>query len=291
LRLTARAKINLYLHVLGRRADGYHLLDSLIAFAEFGDEVLIEAAPGFELFTAGPLAATLRRSLAAPAENLVLRAARALAASAGTDKGAKLTLEKRLPPAAGLGGGSSDAAVTLLGLARLWQLRLTSAELAAIGLGLGADLPACLGQPAPVFVGGIGEALAPAPDLPQAGLLLANPGLPLPTAEVFRGLRGAGASPARFRQAPRDAAALAALLAERRNDLEAPARRLAPEIDRVLGDLRALPGLLLARMSGSGATCFGLFADLETARRGAAVLAEARPHWWLQATRLAAADS
>lgn len=291
MRLTARAKINLYLHVLGRRADGYHLLDSLIAFAEYGDELVVEAARGLELAIAGPMIPALEGSLAAPADNIVLAAARALAAATGARIDARLRLDKRLPPAAGLGGGSSDAAMALRGLTRLWAVRPTAAEMQKIALQLGADVPACLRQPVPVFVGGIGEALEEAPALPPAGLLLAHPARALSTARVFNSLSDTGSPPARFDEAPHDAEALAALLAERRNDLEVPACRLVPEIDRVLGDLRALPGLLLARMSGSGAACFGLFADLAAARQAQAMLAAARPEWWIQATRLADAEA
>ena len=285
LRLAARAKINLYLHVVGRRADGYHLLDSLIAFAEFGDWLTLAAADGLELSLRGPGAAALEQSLPAPEENLVLRAAEMLR-RAGGRRGAALALEKHLPTAAGIGGGSSDAAAALVGLARLWRLDIAADELARLGLGLGADVPACLGQPAPVFAGGIGEALAPAPRLPPAGLLLVNPGIALPTPAVFRVRAGGWSRPARFEEAPGDAARLAGLLAERRNDLEPAAISLVPEIGRVLAALRVLPGALLARMSGSGATCFGLFASEAAARAGAAAVAARNPNWWVAPARL-----
>jgi 4-diphosphocytidyl-2-C-methyl-D-erythritol kinase len=286
LRLTARAKINLYLHIVGRRADGYHLLDSLIAFAEWGDQLTLTSAPGLSLRLEGAGAAALGSSLPTPDDNLVLRAARLLAEAAGSVPGAALVLDKRLPTAAGIGGGSSDAAAALAGLSRLWRLSLSRAELARLGCRLGADVPACLCQPAPVFAGGVGEVLTPAPVLPAAGLLLVNPGTALSTPAVFRARRGDWGQPARFEQAPKDAAELAALLAARRNDLEPAAISLAPEVDRVLATLRALPGMLLARMSGSGATCFGLFADRDRATEAATALRGQEPAWWVQATAL-----
>src|ERR1700676_2790982 len=173
LRLTARAKINLYLHVTGRRADGYHLMDSLVCFAELGDELTIAPAPHLSLTLDGPFAPALSSS-----DNLVLRAARLIDPTGG----ASLHLTKQLPVAAGIGGGSADAAATLVGLARLWDRPLPGAEQAR---GLGADLPVCLAS-GPSFVSGIGEKLTAAPPLPPTYLLLANPRRPLPTVEVFR---------------------------------------------------------------------------------------------------------
>ena len=286
-RYRARAKINLYLHLLGRRADGYHRLDSLIAFAEAGDEIQVAPAAALSLTIGGPFAAALEAALGGAEDNLVLRAARALAAEAGIETGARIGLQKHLPPAAGIGGGSSDAAATLLALAELWRLDADAVALARLGLGLGADVPACLAQPRSVFIGGIGDQVRPAPDLPPAAVLLVNPGLALATADVFRAFDNAWSAPARFDETPESAAALAALLAERSNDLEAPARALAPEIGEVLQRLGALPETLLARMSGSGATCFALCADLEAARSAEARLGAERPEWWTLAARLA----
>jgi 4-diphosphocytidyl-2-C-methyl-D-erythritol kinase len=288
-RYSARAKINLYLHLLGRRADGYHRLDSLIAFAEAGDEIQVAPAAALSLTIGGPFAAALEAAPGGPEDNLVLRAARALAAEAGIEAGARIGLEKRLPPAAGIGGGSSDAAATLLALAELWRLEPDAVALARLGLALGADVPACLAQPRSVFIGGIGDEVQPTPALPPAAVLLVNPGLALATADVFGAFDNAWSEPARFDEAPESAAALAALLADRGNDLEAAARALAPEIGEVLQRLEALPEVLLARMSGSGATCFALFADLEAARFAAARLGAARPEWWTLAARLAGA--
>ena len=283
----ARAKLNLYLHLLGRRGDGYHLLDSLIVFAELGDAIAVAPAERLRLTVTGPFGASLAAGLDSWESNIVTRAARALAAEAGIGAGAAIELEKNLPHAAGLGGGSSDAAATLRALARLWQLDLESETLEALALGLGADVPACLRQPEAVFVGGIGAEVRAAPRLPPVAALLVNPGTELSTAAVFRAFEGAWSGPGRFGDAPASAADLAALLGERQNDLEIPARSLAPEIGAVLAALAALPGALLARMSGSGATCFALFESSEEAEAGARILARAQPGWWIHATRLA----
>ncbi|MFZ5791208.1 MAG: 4-(cytidine 5'-diphospho)-2-C-methyl-D-erythritol kinase [Pseudomonadota bacterium] len=290
LHLRARAKINLYLHVVGRRADGYHLLDSLVVFADLGDELkAVPAAAGaLSLAVEGPFAA----GLSTGEDNLVLRAARALAdalrergLAAG---GARLALVKNLPVASGIGGGSADAAATLIALTRLWQVPEGAVDLAAIGLSLGADLPVCLAG-APRFVGGIGERLDPVPALPTAALLLVNPGVAVSTPAVFKMRQGAFSAPARWSDALPDAAALAARLARCRNDLEASAMAIAPVIGEVLMALERLPGALLTRMSGSGATCFALFADIDHAEMAAARLRRERPRWWIAAAPMLAA--
>ena len=291
----APAKVNLTLHVTGRRADGYHLLDSVIVFAGVGDVVRVRAHKGLALAVVGPEAAALpspKRSrfgfaqagLGAPAaDNLVLRAARALAEAAGERTGAAIELDKRLPVAAGLGGGSADAAAALRALARLWRLEGCAEILHGVAAGLGADVPACLAC-RPLVARGIGERIAPLDGpWPDVHLLLANPGRPLATAAVFAARAGAFGAPDALDKVPATAARLAAELARRRNDLEAPARRLMPEIGEVLDALAALPTCLLARMTGSGATCFGLFASGRAAKSGAAALRRARPRWWVAA--------
>ena len=279
LRLTARAKINLYLHVTGRRADGYHLMDSLVCFAELGDELTIAPAADLSLSLEGPFAPALSGS-----DNLVLRAARLIDPALG----AALHLNKQLPVAAGIGGGSADAAAALKGLSRLWEKPLPST---AAVLALGADLPVCLAG-GPTFVGGIGEALEAAPPLPPTALLLANPRRPLPTVDVFRGYgrasSGRFSSPARWHEAPADAQSLAGLLSERGNDLTPAAIALVPEIGDLLEAVARSPGCLLARMSGSGASCFGLFAAADVAAKAAAMLQVVSPHWWIRATSIAA---
>jgi 4-diphosphocytidyl-2-C-methyl-D-erythritol kinase len=213
-------------------------------------------------------------------DNLVLRAARAFAADRGIAPHAALTLDKHLPAASGIGGGSSDAAAALRALARLWRQPLDGAAM-RIAAGLGADVPACLAG-RPVWVGGTGERLEALPELPPLGIVLANPRRELPTAAVFRARQGAFAAEMR-RTAPADAAALLALLRECRNDLTEAALRLMPEIAAVLDRLAALDSALLARMSGSGATCFALFADRAGAERAAAGLAAAEAGWWIKA--------
>jgi 4-diphosphocytidyl-2-C-methyl-D-erythritol kinase len=272
VREAAPAKVNLYLHVTGRRPDGYHLLDSLVVFAGASD--LVEAAPaaGLTLDLRGPGGA----ALAEEPDNLVLRAARALAAAAGLEPRAALTLEKRLPVAAGLGGGSADAAATLRALSGLWGLGWPATRLRELAAGLGADVPVCV-EGRPARMGGIGEVLGPAPVLPGYGLLLANPGLPLPTPAVFRARQGGFSEPATMPARLADAEALAAWLRPLANDLEVAAIALCPAVAEVLGAIAAQPGCLLARMSGSGATCFGLFPSPDAAARAAGLLPAA---WW-----------
>ena len=278
----APAKLNLYLHVVGRRADGYHLLDSLVAFTEYGDA--LRAAPASELTLRldGPFAPALESE--ATADNLALKAAAALRLRCGAS-GASLVLTKNLPVAAGLGGGSADAAATLRGLTRLWGRALDAAVMCDIARSLGADVPVCV-QGAPAYFGGIGDELAPAPNLPAAGVVLVNPCIPLPTAKVFAGRRGPFSAPARFTEPPRDAAELGRVLAQRGNDLEAAARELVPAIGTVLTAVAASPGCRLARMAGSGATCFGLYDNSVTAAAAARWLSERESAWWVQATRL-----
>ena len=269
----APAKINLALHVLGRRADGYHLLDSLVVFAAVGDVLMADAADDLTLTLTGPFAA----ALAGDADNLVLRAARLLTDAAGIVGRARLVLYKRLPVASGIGGGSADAAAALRLLSRLWRLDLPPADLAALALRLGADVPVCLaGRPA--RMGGVGERLTPVPTLPPCGLVLLNPGVAVATADVFRARTAAYSPPLDLPSPWPDVASLAAGLAGMANDLEPPALALHPAIGTALAALRALPGCLLAGMSGSGATSWALFADPRAADGAAASLR--RPGWW-----------
>lgn len=213
-------------------------------------------------------------------DNLVLRAARLLAEAAGLPARARIHLVKRLPVASGIGGGSADAAATLAALVRLWRLDAEALDLAGLALRLGADVPMCLEGRA-VFVGGIGEEIAPAPLLPPFSLLLANPGVAVPTPSVFAARHGAFSPPFRFCEPPADARALARLLGEAGNDLAEAAERLAPQIVDVLAALSEQPGALLCRMSGSGATCFAMFANEDEAEAARAALAARHPTWWL----------
>jgi 4-diphosphocytidyl-2-C-methyl-D-erythritol kinase len=278
----AAAKINLYLHVIGRRADGYHLLDSLVGFADIGDRLTAQRAASLTLEISGPEAAELG---AADEDNLVLRAARLLASHGGVAPGAAIHLEKNLPVAAGLGGGSSDAAATLRMLAALWRMPIGEPLLCRLGLALGADLPVCL-HARPAWVGGIGDELETVPDLPGAGILLANPRRRLPTAAVFAARQGPFGTSGRFSPMPTEAAGLARALCARRNDLAEAATGLVPEIAALLAELAGLEGSLIARMSGSGASCFALFSDRAAAERACARLAPAQPQWWCAAGSL-----
>jgi 4-diphosphocytidyl-2-C-methyl-D-erythritol kinase len=269
----APAKINLHLHVVGLRPDGYHLLDSLVVFAGIGDRLTVSPADRLTLSLTGPFAA----GLAAEADNLVLRAARALAMQAGIEATGAMVLEKNLPVASGIGGGSADAAAALRLLGRFWSLDPAVSGLLAGGLG--ADVPVCVAG-VPALMSGIGEILAPAPALPDIGIVLVNPGVAVSTPSVFRARSAAFSDPARFAATGwRDADSLVAALHDTHNDLEPPARLLAPAIGEVLDALTASAGCLLARMSGSGATCFGLFPDPAAARIAARAIV--RDGWWV----------
>ncbi len=277
-----RAKLNLSLHVTGRREDGYHELDGLIAFAEVGETLRAEASPSLSLAVHGPYA----EALESEDDNLVLRAARMLAQHAGVEAGARLTLDKHIPVAAGLGGGSADAAATLEALVALWNIDVPGSELMEMALSLGADVPVCLyGHSA--FISGIGERIGPAPHLPTSWLVLVNPGIPLATAEVFAARKGPFSPPAhRWQASPASAWALAEWLRRDRNDLEDAAKSLVPDIAQVLTALRHSGGCLLARMSGSGSSCFGLYSEHGSAEAAAAQIAVAHPGWWVRHARL-----
>ncbi|KAA0679306.1 4-(cytidine 5'-diphospho)-2-C-methyl-D-erythritol kinase [Roseomonas genomospecies 6] len=293
---SAPAKLNLYLHVVGRRDDGYHELDSLVAFADVADRVTVQpgvariALRGADLPPVGPrlaISGPFGPALMGenPAQNLVIRAAYALAARLGREADAMIALEKVLPIASGIGGGSADAAATLRGLARLWDVPVADRRLYEVAASLGADVPVCVAGRSCYF-GGVGEALEEAPALPDTHAVLVNPGVPVPTPAVFKARKGAFSAPARFTEAPADAVALAALLKERRNDLTEPALTVAPVIAEVLTALEGTDGCLLARLSGSGATCFGLYADAERAAEAARSIQAAQPRWWAKAARL-----
>jgi 4-diphosphocytidyl-2-C-methyl-D-erythritol kinase len=281
IRITAPAKINLYLHITGRRADGFHLLDSLVAFAGVGDTVSVRPASGLELTIDGPLADRIPKG----DENLVLTTARRLAEITKTVDGAAIRLTKRLPVAAGLGGGSADAAAALTALAALWGVAEEDGVLGAVAETLGADVPVCLARCA-AFVGGIGERITPAPSLPNAWLVLANPGVALSTPKVFAARTGPFAKAARFTESPPAARELATVLASRANDLTQAAVSLAPAVDEALAALAAEPAALMTRMSGSGATCFALFAEAAEAEAAAVRLTAAHPDWWVHAAPL-----
>ncbi|MDB5397746.1 MAG: ispE [Rhodospirillales bacterium] len=281
--LAAPAKLNLYLHVTGKRADGYHLLDSLAAFIDVHDTLTLTPSSAIAFTTDGLFANGFGDE--DPSTNLVVRAARGLAEATGRAADVALHLTKNLPVASGIGGGSADAAACLCGLARLWGLDPGDPAVLGVAAGLGADVPVCVHGRA-AYMGGIGTEIAAAPELPPAGLVLVNPGIGLSTPSVYRARRGDFSPAGRFDAPPADAAGLAALLAERGNDLTDAAVSLVPEIAAVLNAIGADERCLLARMSGSGATCFGIFTDVDEAAAAAALLKRDHPGWWVAPGRL-----
>jgi 4-diphosphocytidyl-2-C-methyl-D-erythritol kinase len=283
---TAYAKVNLALHVRRRREDGYHDIESLFAFVDGGDVLRAEPRDdgALTLNIEGPFSA----GLDAGPDNLVLQAAHALALSVcpqrrganGLGRGADLFLTKNLPVASGIGGGSADAAAALRLLNRLWVCGLDDAALCAIGESLGSDIPACVISHT-LRVEGRGEALQPLDlsGLTGTPILLVNPGIPLGTAPVFK-------SWDKRDRGPLDSSCLAAVIEAGRNDLEPPARALVPEIGAVIDVLAIQPGAMLARMSGSGATCFALFDRTEAAEAARLAIHRAYPDWWAMCGKL-----
>jgi 4-diphosphocytidyl-2-C-methyl-D-erythritol kinase len=281
MRGLAPAKINLMLHVGPLGEDGYHPLSSLVAFADVGDWVTVEAADSLSLSVTGPFAA----ALAGEGDNLILKGLRALgeAAEIGEPK-VKVTLDKQLPIAAGLGGGSSDAGTAMLLATHLLGLDIDKAGLEDVAGVVGADGPMCL-RARTVWATGRGDVLDNEPRLPPLHAVLLNLGLPSPTGAVYRDYDRAPLSAA-YDGGPEDwsLAGVIDWLKAQRNDLEAPALRVTPGIQEALDAMAAIPDCLLTRMSGSGATVFGLFADAEAAKRAEQVLN--RPGWWVRATVL-----
>lgn len=287
---TAPAKINLFLHVGPVRADGLHELASLFVFADDGDRISVEPSRDLSLKITGPFADALR---AFPVKtNLVWRAADALRREAGISEGAAITLDKRLPIASGIGGGSADAAAALRALVRLWRLDIGGEALKRLAFGLGADVPACIDR-RPVYVTGAGETIANGPRLPPVWTALVNPRVETPTGPIFRAFDAANPNPAApslpAARALTDYSALADYLAPTRNDLEPLAINRQAVIGAARDFLAECPGCLLSRMSGSGATVFGLFTTAAAARQ-AAQRARARG-WWAMAAQLAAGDA
>ena len=284
LRDIAWAKLNLTLEVLGRRADGFHELRSLVAFAGVGDSVALEPRrEALDLRVEGPFAAALQ------GRNLVLAAAEAAKAAHPRLTLGSFRLVKTLPVAAGLGGGSADAAAALRLITRANEGAVALDGLAGLAPALGSDVAVCL-ESRPALIAGRGEIVSPVQGFPACGVVLANPGEPLATAEVYGALRAAPLLMEPEAAAPLDFAgafeSLIAYAAQRGNDLEPAAINLCPEIAAVLARLRALEGARLARLSGSGPTCFALFASALEAHRAAGALAEAEPSWWIAASTL-----
>ncbi|MGF7159743.1 4-diphosphocytidyl-2-C-methyl-D-erythritol kinase [Rhodoligotrophos appendicifer] len=277
----AAAKINLSLHVVGRREDGYHLLESLVAFTSLGDELYLERHTSLELKITGPFSGNLTSG----DDNLILRAARAQGVN-----NLKVTLNKRLPVAAGLGGGSADAAAALRGMHVLGYGKQVSNS-GELAMSLGADVPICLRSKA-CFMRGIGDQIEEVPDLPKVSILLVNPMIEVSTATVFKNLHleigeGVGGNHPSLPTRGWDSAhALSDYLLACRNDLEQPALSIAPDIGVLLALMRRLPGCLMARMSGSGATCFALFAEAGEAMLAEREILTVHPRWWTMSSQL-----
>jgi 4-diphosphocytidyl-2-C-methyl-D-erythritol kinase len=277
----APAKINLSLRIVGRRADGYHELESLVAFADKGDALTLTPGPAPALEVSGRYAAA-----SGPVEdNLVLKAVRVLGEQVPGLKAGHFHLDKILPAGGGIGGGSSDAAAALRLLARLNGIASEDPRLALAARAVGADVPVCL-EPRPRIMRGIGELLSAPVALPVMPAVLVNPGVPVATREVFSKLVLAQDGKAGLGDVPKGYDAVIAYLDKHGNDLTKPAIACAPIIEDVLTALRAWPGVRLARMSGSGSTCFALFADADEAATAARCLQAEREDWWVQATTI-----
>jgi 4-diphosphocytidyl-2-C-methyl-D-erythritol kinase len=288
LTFAAPAKINLALHVVGQRADGHHLLESLVTFTECGDRIGLTPADADRFTLSGRFAPDLPLSAEGKDGNLVLRARdllRSELASEGAAGPVHVHLEKNLPIASGIGGGSADAAATLRGLMTLWGASPTPARLKSLALALGADVPMCLDS-RPLLAKGIGEEITPLPDLPSFAIVLVNPLVAVSTPVIFRTLVKKDNPPLALPEGARSRADWLAAMAVMRNDLEPPARALQPAIEGAAAALEAA-GAALVRMSGSGATCFGLFDGEESAAAAGEEISASHPEWYVQATRTA----
>lgn len=279
IREEARAKVNLSLHVIGQRMDGYHLLDSLVIFTEIGDTIEVSESNEISLSIEGPFASALKETKS----NLVLDAAR-LIQNTNNPVGANIKLIKRLPVASGIGGGSADAAATIRALCKLWGQTIPSTELL---ITLGADLPVCMSSELTQMTG-IGEKLTRIGPAPMLDMLLVNPGISVPTERVFKGLESKYNPGLESKMPdPFDTDSWIDWLVRQRNDLELPAVNLAPDIAKVLASLNDASGCRLARMSGSGATCFAIFSDQNARDEAAKSLSRKHPNWWMAPTNVA----
>ncbi|MTI10341.1 4-(cytidine 5'-diphospho)-2-C-methyl-D-erythritol kinase [Curvivirga aplysinae] len=277
----AAAKVNLDLLVTGKREDGYHLLDSLVVFTEFGDHIRVSEAEELSLDVSGPYKAAVPLD----GSNLVLKAAKALQTKLNIKTGAKIHLEKNIPAAAGVGGGSADAAATLKALMRLWDIKMPVEELSELGLTLGADIPVCLLSQSAIMRG-VGEDIRKIAPLPPLYMLLVNPGVSLSTPDVFKA-RAAELSDIADRSALMDKTLsrqdFLNLCLAQKNDLTEAAANLAPVVTEVLNVIEKQSDCLMVRMSGSGATCFGLFADIEAADMAKNAVLRYNTDWWAEA--------
>ena len=272
----APAKVNLTLHVTGQRDDGYHLLDSLVVFGGHQDRLIARPSRDLSLDVSGPFSA----GVPGDESNLVLQAAHALRMRHNVPVGAALHLDKYLPHAAGIGSGSSDAAAALRLLARLWNVPVPDAR-DPLALALGADVPVCLRAPSPTRVTGIGEGLLDVPRLPSCAMVMVNPNVSVPTGRVFSAMKSRNNPPMPDVPAGMSFADFIAWLGQQRNDMQPAAEVIAPEITAVLARLRKTPGVEFATMSGSGATCVGLVADMDRAVSIARAIQVAEMGWWV----------
>ena len=289
LTIFAPAKINLYLHITGRLDNGYHTLDSMVSFADIGDEIRIEPAPlDFTFNVEGPYAHGFspKEIDASPnSSNLVVQAAWALSRAAQKTPDVKIKLTKNLPLASGLGGGSADAAAVIWGLCEWWGLSRQSAYLPALMATLGADVPACLNCKT-ARLRGIGDIIDPVPPMPEIPIVLLHPGKSCPTAQVFSRYNGAFHQPKKLPDKLDTLEDLTAFIGPKKNDLHDPACGVVPEIENALRVLDAQAGCRIARLSGAGATCFGLFETEKQAQEAAKTLGFENPDWWAHAGTL-----
>ncbi len=277
----APAKINLTLHITGKREDGYHLLDSLVVFLDFGDELTVTDADETSLELRGAYA-----DLISAEDNLVLRAVRLLQSSFGVARQVRITLKKNIPVGAGLGGGSADAAATLRALNQQWRLGLAMTELARLGAELGSDVPACV-LSRPVWLSGVGDTLEPAMLDCKSFLLLAYPAMALPTVSVYRAF-SALQPPVSRPDTLVDEEALLGYLARARNDLTSAAVSLCPAVGVLLNALAETKSAQLVRMSGSGAACFALYRSMQEAEAAQRQLSARFTNYWFQPCRMVA---
>ncbi len=279
----APAKVNLHLHIVSRRpSDGYHILDSLFIFTELGDELFFAPSDDLSLEIKGDFSGFISAS----PDNSILKAARMLGEALNITPKAKITLFKNLPIAAGIGGGTADAAATLTGLQKLWHRTLPEKKLYEIAVKLGSDVsPSLYGRP--VLIGGTGDILKPSPILPRMGILLANPMVPVFSGEIFRSRKPVFTPPFTFKGKYTDVCELAKDLQSCRNDLTDAAIAIQPEIADVLQAISEnTDDCRLARMSGSGATCFGLYDSFDSAEKAQKALKKKYPLWWIKASGL-----
>lgn len=288
MKITAPAKLNLFLHITGRREDHFHLLESLFVFTDFGDEITISAAENISLTISDSTQSHLHNE--SINHNLIYRAALLLKEKYAVLSGAHIHLHKKIPVAAGLGGGSSDAAATLKALNQFWNLQLSNEILAQIGLTLGADIPACIYQQ-PAFISGIGEIIQPVKLPISLPVLLVNPNQPLSTQPVFRAYQKNNVP---FHASVHNSVvtqlknweSFKKMILENDNDLQSSAIALLPDIEAILSALTKQPGCEVARMSGSGPTCFALFSDQHAAQSAAKTIAQTYPNYWVLLTHL-----